>query len=245
MLRANRPIALVQLFSLFWLSGCPSSHSNFGSSRKSPSLAKLSVAPSSHVPSASKHPPRDSAFSVYNNPTYGVSFRYPRNYLLKEDLDADDSALLQRQQELEAQQPDAIPVATVLVLDDAYPNTTFSGGYLQFAVNPHATAETCRGFLAPPDPDWPGSLDETIVEGIPFHWRDRGSLAAESVSASRDYVGFSNGTCYEFFLQVTSTSSVGSAIPLAHTDLVRILRPLEKTVSSLQLHPAPALSSSK
>src|SRR5215831_5219839 len=44
---------------------------------------------------------RDSSFAVYNNPEYGISFRYPRNYRLEEGNLEERSYFLKRQDELE------------------------------------------------------------------------------------------------------------------------------------------------
>ena len=192
-----------------------------------------------------RHPPHDSALSVYNNPTYGVTFRYPRNYLLKEELHPDDDAyLVEKRRALEAAQPGVIVVVTLLIPDDAYPNTTFVGGHLQLAVNPHATFASCRAFLAPPDSAAPGAaggiLEETTLQGMTLYWRDGGSLAEPTARANREYVGFANGTCYEFFLEAASSSAVYSGVPVAPADFGKILRPLEKAVLSLQARPPSA-----
>lgn len=236
MLHTNRLFALTLILSATWLSACGSTQAHLAPSRRSSPTAKLagaSPAPASPH-SLSKQPPREGTLSVYNNPGYGLTLRYPRNYLLDEELDPDDSPALKTQHDWSAQQPGAILVATLRIPDDAYPNTTFAAGHLQFVVNPAVTAATCRSFVAPPDSGWPGATDQITLGGVPFYWRDRGSHSNESVSAARDYAGFSSGACYEFTLEVSS--SPGADPLIAPADLPRVLRPLEKIVSSLQLH---------
>jgi hypothetical protein len=244
----RRPILYLLLLSVAFHPGCNTSHAHSAPARSS--LVKLQTAP----PPVSKHPPRDSAFALYHNPAYGISFRYPRNYALDslgEDADAvAESPTLKTQQQLDAEQPGALLLATIEIPADAYPNTTFVEGHLQFAVNAQSTAESCRALVAPPDSGWPGVTDQTIIQGIPFHWRDRGAITPDSIVAGRDYAGFSAGACYEFFLEVAATppatqapasaaaSSLNSPTHLVPADLPKILRPLEKTVSSFQLHPA-------
>ena len=234
----RRIIPLLLLAIPACLSGC-----NTTRARSAPAPSSVDKA-QTPAPSSSKHTPRDSAFSVYNNPAYGVSFRYPRTYSLAEE-DLADGSSLKTQQQLQSEQPGAVLIATVEIPSDAYPNTTFSEGHLQFAVNPRATAESCRSFVAPPDSDWSGATDQTVVQGIPFYWRDRGLITSESITFSRDYAGYSNGTCYEFYLQVVSTPASSSAVPINQADLGKILRPFEKSISSLQLHPEPTLQSHK
>jgi hypothetical protein len=243
----RRTILLFLLLSVTFLTGCNTTRARSAPARSS--IVKSQAAP----PPVAKHPPRDSAFALYHNPAYGVSFRYPRNYALDalsegaEDLA--ESPTLKTQQQLDAEQPGALLLATIEIPADAYPNTTFVEGHLQFAVNPQSTAESCRALVAPPDSGWPGATDQTIIQGIPFRWRDRGAITPDAIVASREYAGFSSGACYEFFLEVAAMPAAASApnspARLALADLPKILRPLEKTVSSLQFHPAPAPSSSK
>jgi len=243
----RRYILYLLLLSVAFLPGCNTTRARSAPARSS--IVKSQTPP----PPVSKHPPRDSAFALYHNPAYGVSFRYPRNYALDsldEDADA-ESSTLKTQQQLDAEQPGALLLATIEIPADAYPNTTFVEGHLQFAVNPQSTAESCRALVAPPDSDWPGATDQTIIQGIPFHWRDRGVITPDAIVARRDYAGFSAGACYEFFLEVAATppatqapafaatSSLNAPTDLAPADLPKILRPLEKTVQSLQFHPEP------
>lgn len=251
----RQSILYLLLLSLVFLPGCNTTRARSAPARSS--IVKSQTPP----PPVSKHPPRDSAFALYHNPSYGVSFRYPRTYAL-DSLDEDaeavpESPTLKTQQQLDAEQPGALLLATIEIPADAYPNTTFVEGHLQFAVNPQSSAESCRALVAPPDSDWPGATDQTIIQGIPFYWRDRGAITPDAIVAGRDYAGFSAGACYEFFLEVAATppatqapasaatsvpaSSLNSPTHLAPADLPKILRPLEKTVQSLQSHPpAPA-----
>ncbi len=99
----RRPIFLLILSSIVWISGCRSSQANPAPARQA---AAKSQTPSGPAP---KRPPHDSALSTYRNPGYGISFRYPRNYLLEEDFDSEDPSAFNAQQELE---PGSILVAT-------------------------------------------------------------------------------------------------------------------------------------
>src|SRR5260370_6157379 len=138
MVHCKQFIALGLVLGTIWLSGCDDSHARSAPARPSSASAQGTA------PSAAKHPPRDSVLATYNNPTYGVSFRYPRNYLLEEEIEPDDSSTLSTQQELEAEQPGSVLVASVVVPDDAYPNTTFVSGHLQFAANYSVSEEPRR-----------------------------------------------------------------------------------------------------
>ena len=229
----RRPIFLLILSSAVWLSGCRSSHANPAPARQS--LAK-SQSPTAPPP---KRAPRDSALSTYHNPDYGVSFRYPRNYLLEEGFDSEDPSVLNAQQELAAQQPGSILVATVTIPPDAYPNTTFRSGTLQLVANPAVTRKTCQSFAAPDDEAY--TSGSTFIQGITFYWRERGWGALGTGTDDRDYAGFSNGTCYEFFLEIVTGSNPDDDPHIKEADNSKIMRQLDKIVSSLQIHnPQPS-----
>jgi hypothetical protein len=245
MIHSKTPIAIVLLFILalgaIRLTGCHSTRAASTSSSRKP--ASASTAPS-QPGAASKHPPRDSSvFALYHNPTYGVSFRFPRNYAIEEQLEPgdsspDNSSLVRKQQELAASQPGSTLVVSVVVPGDAYPNTTFSEGFLQLAINSGVSRQSCRSFAAPSDGH--GRTGKTIVDGIPFYWREHDSADSGTAHTLREYAGFSNGSCYEFFLEVASTANAANDAPSSRPDVMKALRPLEKIVSSLQIRPAPA-----
>jgi len=211
-----------------WLAGCRSSRANQVLARQIPAKSQSPAA------LATKHPTRDSALSTYHHPGWGVSFRYPRNYLLEEDLDSEDPSILDAQRELAAQQPGSILIATVTIPSDAYPNTTFRSGSLQLVVNSAVTPETCLSFAAPADEAF--TSGSTSIQGVAFHWRERGWAAAGTASDDRGYAGFYNGTCYEFFLEIVTGSNPDADPRIKEADNPKIMRQFGKIVSSLQIH---------
>ena len=188
---------------------------------------------------ASRHPAHDSEFTVYHNPDYGVSFRYPRNYALVEGTDTDDLTLLRYQEELAAAEPGAVAVATVVVPEDAYPNTSFRSGALEFVRYPRVTLEECRSSISARS-EIRGLTGTLAIQGIPFDWR----LSREGLDGTylerAAYAGFSHGSCYEFVLEVVASDQLERDSAVKPADLSKILRPLEKIVLSFELHPATA-----
>jgi hypothetical protein len=231
----RRSIAAVLTLSASWLSGCHYTHAQSAPAHRS---TPKQQAPS---PPFAKRPSRDSAFATYHNPTYGVSFHYPRNFLLAEYSDSEEyRSPIEARRGLAAWPPRSILVATVTIPADAYPNTSFLGGSLQLALNPTVGPEACRSFAAPDDD--PYTFGSTTIPGITLDWRQRDSAAAGSASLERDYAGFSSGTCYEFFLQVVASSSPERDLHIQEADAIKIMRQLNKIVSSLEIH-SPSSSS--
>ena len=232
----RRPIFLLILSSAVWLSGCRSSQANPAPARQSPAKSQTPTAP------PAKRPPRDSALSTYHNPDYGVSFRYPRNFKLQEQFDPWAMEPLQR---LIGQQPGPILVAAVLIPNDAYPNTTFRGGYLQFVVNPVVESKTCQSFATPINPDTRDSTGTSAINGILIHWWQSGDFANHMDYSTRVYTTFFHGACYEFYLEVTDSVSMVPDPAEKPADSARILRQLEKIIATVQFQPFAEKASPK
>jgi hypothetical protein len=243
----NQLLFILVLVSAAASSGCRTTQASFRgnavAAKPAPataSFAKPSAAPSSApLPpqTPARHPSRESEFAVYHNPDYRISFRYPRNYALVQGPQSGAPAFLQFQQDLAAEQPGAILVATVLIPEDAYPNTTFRSGSLEFVVHPGVSAEACRSYGTPSESDSPGIAGSLTIRGIPFDWRLRGRAAAGTYFENVEYAGFSGGTCYEFLIEIVESNYVEQDSGIKPADTSRILRPLEKIVLSFQQEP--------
>jgi hypothetical protein len=187
---------------------------------------------------AAKTTPREAAFSVYNEPEYGVSFRYPRNYALEEGELGEPIPGARSQAELADEQPEAVLLATVVIPEDAYPNTTFVAGSLQFAVDASLMPGSCKELLIDPENSVGRKTGTLGVEGVLFHWTEVTTTTADAgtdtESVERDYAGYANGACYEFFAHVEVGETANSDGLEKQADAKKILRHLEKIVASLQ-----------
>jgi hypothetical protein len=214
------------VFSAGWgLAGCSSRAVSANGNSRSVAAAKARP-----VQRAAKGAPRESALVTYSDPEHGISFRYPRTYLLEEGEPQEDLVNVKTQEELEREQPGAVLVATVVVPEDSYPNTTFVEGTLQFAVNPRATPESCRDFAL----SRAGDTGTLTIQGVVFAWEEEASTVDDTEVVERTYAGYTDGACHEFFARVTvgETGSDGGAEKPA--DAEKIVRHLEKIVTSLQ-----------
>jgi hypothetical protein len=253
--------------------------------RQEKARALAASAPRPIVASLAKPPehfakpaPRDPVFAKYSDPKYGVSFRYPRNFVLLEsashdvDSDADSERVITWEQaeqagagvrtaeDLSSDDAGATLLATIVVPDDAYPNTSFAGGSVQFAVNRYQTAGTCRSNLLGRKGDEKGPSGTVTAQGVSFTWIDTDAGDGSTEFYERDYAGFANDACYEFFVRVgvkstapveqtpQNVSTAGVSPPSSVTseesagsrrlDERKILVHLEKIVASLQVESA-------
>lgn len=175
---------------------------------------------------------REAFLSTYHDPEEGISFHYPRNYSLEEGDVLESSFFLKRQEDLDREQPGATLLATVLIPEDGYPNTTFEHGSLQLVANETNREKDCRE-LALVGAD--GSSPRTMtVQGIPFRWSERESETAGTKILERVYAGYSQETCYEFLLIVAAEEAPDPDGFRKPADTSKIMKQLEKIVGSAQ-----------
>ncbi len=175
---------------------------------------------------------REASLSTYHNPEEGISFRYPRNYSLEEGDVQESSFFLKRQEDLDSEQPGATLLATVLIPEDGYPNTTFEHGSLQLVADEAGRERDCReSTLVGPS----GNSTRTMtVHGIEFRWSGRESETAGTKILERAYAGYSQATCYEFLLTVAAEEAPDPDGFKKPADINKIMKHLEKIVASAQ-----------
>lgn len=178
---------------------------------------------------------RDASLSVYSDPEYGVSFQYPRHYPLEEGAQQESQPGIRSQQDLDAEQPGAMLLATVVIPGDSYPNTTFVDGSVQLVAEPVLTSETCKDLLLARTSDWNGASGTAGVSNVVFAWRENITADGGLKNFERDYAGFSNEMCYEFLTRVTVGDAAEEEGTPKQANGEKILRQLEKIVSSLQV----------
>lgn len=173
---------------------------------------------------------REASLSIYHNPEEGISFRYPRNYSLEEGDVQESSFFLKRQEDIE--QPGATLLATVLIPEDGYPNTTFEHGSLQLVADETGTEKDCRqSRLVGSNGNNPRIM---TIQGNVFRWSEQESETAGTKILERAYAGYSQATCYEFLLTVAAEEAPEPDGFRKPADINKIMKHLEKIVASAQ-----------
>jgi len=168
--------------------------------------------------------------ATYHNPEEGISFRYPRNYSLEEGDVQERSFFLQRQEDLDSEQPGAKLLATVLIPEDGYPNTTFEHGSLQLTINQAETENSC---LEMSEVEVTGNGSRALTaQGMALHWSGQETEIAGTKILQRKYAGYSQGTCYQFRLMLAAGESADPDGFTKNADMVRIMKQLENIVVS-------------
>ncbi len=186
-----------------------------------------------HGDTSHKDTPREAFLSNYNNPEQGISFRYPRNYSLEDGEVQERSFFLKRQEDLDLERPGATLVATVLVPEDGYPNTTFEHGSLQLVIDESVSEKACRDTVVSESNIIRSGT--TTVQGPAFFWSEQESETGGAKVLERAYAGYSQGTCYEFLLTVAAEETPDPDGFRKPADTAKIMKQLEKIVSSVQI----------
>ena len=242
MFRIGVVSAILVLAGILWLGGCPGRTSPSVSTGV-PVAAQLGNTMATSLPrgaGGSRHADKHSSdwsMTTYSNPEYGLTFRYPRDYALEEGEVDEHSFFLRRQEELE---PDTKLLATVLIPEDGYPNTTFEHGSLQVLVHEGLERESCREMVDPEN----GAFGEKGVrvintENAAIWWSEEKSSADGTQILEREYAAFLGGRCYEFYAVVVVGEPRDKEEAERQADAGRIIRQLEKILVSVHVTTAP------
>ena len=180
--------------------------------------------------------------STYNNPEYGVSFRYPKGYNLlhAEDADIDWAGL--PPVEMNFAQPGGVALATIELPQKSYPGSDFSSAFFNVAVNPKITAAECDQFALPQSGTAEGSpsQEKTASSKVEAARVKLGAAAYTEVenaggepprkAESRLYHVFQSGACYEFALGLETNQSKKTDTPVNRNEVFRKLNWMLSTV---------------
>ncbi len=175
---------------------------------------------------------RRSLTATYDNSAYGISFRYPRNYKLKELTvptgDAKPTAL-----EQSAGDPNEVSLVAVQIPKGFYPKTDFDGSYFSLSANRKLTEQACRQSVISHEDS---EVFTEKINGVEFHWTENSGADGQNYSEWHNYAGFANGTCYEVQLGLDTTTTAGKkSVRKVNAD--RVFSRLEAILSSMKIHP--------
>jgi hypothetical protein len=233
MLGARPFILLMVAVGSMELAGCGGEAARSAQTPRASTNSRQASLAAGHARSFNHDAPHEGFLSTYHNPEEGISFRYPRNYSLEEGDVQERSFFLKKQEDLDNEQPGATLLATVLIPEDGYPNTTFEHGSVQLVINEAGTEKGCRDASVLTSS---GSFPRTLTaRGIGFRWSEEGSETGGTKVLERAYAGYAHGTCYEFFLTVAAEEAPDPDGFKKPADTAKITKQLEKIVSSAQI----------
>ena len=178
---------------------------------------------SSTKPSASK-------LIVYRSRDYGVSFLYPWQYafLSARAVANGDSSLRPKSDGHDGQ----FTLARIEVPKGFYSDTNYESGYFILSLNQNLNQQECESALSPGKD---GKVEIENINGVEFRWIETDSGGRGQAAKLRQYVAFTNSTCYELEMGVKTSNDDGLA---RDVDPDQVLRRLDTILRTVKILPA-------
>ena len=196
------------------------------------------------VKKAAKKRPADVIYSDANS---GVSFVYPRKFVLASGDKAQSG-------EMEAVpmnfvRPGGVPIATVALPGTLYPGTDFAAGFFSVNVNRSLSEQECPHFAFVDTSDADGEpIDAAKVKVGPANGSPNGPKEMEMTSefegnATRQletqyYHDYENGACYEYVLGL-GTAGYGAKEGVESVNRDEVFARLKKILSTVTVKSHP------
>ncbi len=201
--------------------------------------ASTSATPVQSVPPVKKTAKKRPSTVSYTNQIYGVSFRYPRKYLLKAAENSGPGT--SEQAAMNFVQPGGVSVTTVEVPKGSYPGTDLASASFDVNVNRQLTADQCYQF-ASPAPNSPDDLavkpTQVTLGGMELEEVENLSGPSTRQTDAKFYHIYENGACYEFAMGIQT--DVGSGEDLTPVNREELFGKLEKILLTVKIQAAAA-----
>lgn len=215
---------------------------NSTSQNPAPLTASLPSTPAPVVPAenakpAHKRVQRKAPTATYSDPLHGISFRYPKTYILKTgDEPSFDLAGMGVQTDFV--QPGGMTVAAIEMPGSSYPGTDFTSAFFSVSVNSQLNAAQCERFAFSPSPSEkePVAPAKVKVGSSEFNMIETLGGDAKNEASAKYYHRFENGNCYEFTMALATADATVDGLQPVNRDLV--FRKLEQILATVKLHPA-------
>ena len=213
------------------------------SAQTAPVIAVTTAQANTTVPvaAAKKSHMKRPANVTYSDANYGVSFLYPRKFVLLSGDDARPQFAGLGDAWMNFVQPGGVAVATVVVPDGSYPGTDFASAFFNVNVNRSLSEQECAHFaLADSHNVNGGSADSQKVEvgSTDMDTTSNFSASALTQTETQYYHSYGNGACYEYIL---SLGTAGYGIKDGAQPLNRdaVFARLEKILTTVKIKTAP------
>jgi len=202
-------------------------------------VTNTTLPPSQDVKPVRKRVQRKVQTTTYSDPISGISFRYPKNYVLKTGHEPNLDLAGMGPMKVNFVQPGGMTVAAVELPHNAFPGTDFSSGFFSVSMNSELPAEQCDLFAFPPSAqpeNEPSAPMKAKIAGTEFSMVEDIGGGKNHDPRTRYYHRFDNGHCYEFGMGIgTNDTSVAGLKPVNRE---QVFRKLEQILATVKLQPA-------
>ena len=180
---------------------------------------------------------RKAPTATYSDPLNGISFRYPKSYILRtgEQTSGDDGS--KEVAPMNFAQPGGMNVATIELPRSSYPGTDFTWASFNVNVNSQTTAEQCEVFgsaVGVVSDKQSSASRKAKIGGQEFSVVE--NLGPDSKAPNTKYYHvFEHGNCYEFGMELATVD--GSADGIKPVNRAQVFRKLEQILATVKLEP--------
>jgi hypothetical protein len=181
---------------------------------------------------------RKAPTATFTEPAYGVSFKYPKSYLLKAGDDSQLDLAGLGTVKTNFVQPGAVTVAAIELPRSSYPGTDFTAAYFGMSVNSTLSQEQCEQFAFPksehPESE-PGSVSKVKIAGTEYAMVEDLGGSDKQESHVKYFHHFENGNCYEFSMGLGTLDDTVAGLKPVKRSLV--FGRMEQILASVKLQP--------
>jgi hypothetical protein len=190
----------------------------------------------SELPARKRPVQKRASLATYANSDYGVSFRYPKSYTLREGDEAHLSWPGSGPVSLNFVKPGGMTLAAVDLPNRSHSNKDLTAAFVNVSVNPNLTSSECAHF-ASPDRSLPGVDPQLRVKVGTIEFDEMEDLGEQGKTQAdaRYYHVFKNGACYEFALGM-GTAVNGVADEKSQINSRDTFRKLENVLSTVKIN---------
>jgi hypothetical protein len=193
------------------------------------------------IATAQKSPRKRPANVTYSDTNFGVSFLYPRKFVLTSGNDALPQFAGMGDALMNFVQPGGVAVATVALPNGSYPGTDFASAFFNVNVNRSVSEEECAHFaLADSHNVNGGSVDAEKVKigSTDMETTSNFSASALTQTETQYYHSYGNGACYEYVLSL-GTAGYGVKDGAEPVNRDEVFAKLEKILATVKIKTAP------
>lgn len=172
-----------------------------------PTAQPVAAVATTNAKTSSAEKPPVSKLITYKSRDYGVSFIYPWQYAFvnARTIAEGDASLRPKSDGHDGQ----MTLARIDIPKGFYPGTDYESGYFTLSLDQEMSSQQeCEASLVVPKG---GKLETLTTNGGEFRWVESESGGGGQATKLRQYVTFSNGTCYELELGVKTRNEDGLA----------------------------------
>ena len=193
-------------------------------------------------PAPTKKTPRKRPANVtYSDANSGVSFLYPRKFVLASGDRAQPqlAAVSMNDVPMNFVQPGGVAVATVALPGGSYPGTDFASAFFNVNVNRSVSEQECEhfAFVDTRNADGePVDAEKVKIGSTDMEMTSDFSANAIKQAETQYYHSYENGACYEYVLGL-GTEGFATEGGIEHVNRDEVFAKLEKILASVKIKP--------